>query len=164
MAENAFTQPITPAVDKAAIAASDDQITGGARWFWWIAGLSLVNSVLIHTGSDTSFVIGLGFTLVADAIFQTLKPVAFAIDAIAIGLIFGLGWFAGKGHVWAFITGIVLYALDALIYVAMQSWMSVGFHVFALFFIGRGLLQLRTDLKAAREAPPPEVAPVTPAP
>jgi hypothetical protein len=164
MAENEFTAPITPAVDKALIAASNDQITGGARWFWWIAGLSLVNTVLLHSGSDTSFVIGLGFTLLADAIFQSLKPVAFAIDALAIGAIFALGWFAGKGHAWAFITGIVLYALDALIYVTMQSWMSVGFHVFALFFIGRGLMQLRADLKAAREAPPPEIAPVTPVP
>jgi hypothetical protein len=31
----------------------------GARWFWWIAGLSLVNIVLAQSGSDTNFVIGL---------------------------------------------------------------------------------------------------------
>jgi hypothetical protein len=163
MAENAFTQTTVPVIDKAFIAASDDQIKGGARWFWWIAGLSLVNSVLIHSGSDTSFVIGLGFTLIVDAIFQSLKIVAFAIDVIAIGTIFGLGWFAGKGHVWAFVTGLILYAIDALIYVGMQSWMSVGFHVFALFFIGRGMLALRAALKAAREIPPPVETPVAPA-
>lgn len=154
MAENPFTQPAAPAAPAyAALAQSDPQIIGGARWFWWIAGLSLINSVLIHSGSDTSFVIGLGFTLVADAIFQEMKFIAFAIDAVAIGMIFALGWFAGRGHVWAFITGIVLYTIDALIYVPMQSWMPVGFHVFALFFIFRALLLLRKAIKEAKAQP-----------
>ncbi len=57
MSENAFTQPVGPVIDRALVAQSDPQIISGARWFWWIAGLSLVNSVLIHGGSDTSFVI-----------------------------------------------------------------------------------------------------------
>lgn len=158
MPENAFTQPVGPVIDRALVAKSDPQIISGARWFWWIAGLSLVNSALIHSGSDTSFVIGLGFTLIADSIFSELKAVAFAIDALAIGAIFGLGWFAGKSHVWAFITGIVLYSLDALIYLPLQAWMSVGFHVFALVFIFKGLMALRAALKLAAE-PPPVVAP-----
>lgn len=161
MPENAFTQPVAPRIDRALIAKSDPQIIGGARWFWWIAGLSLVNSVLIHGGSDTSFVIGLGFTLIADSVFHELKAVAFAIDAVALGVIFGLGWFAGKGHVWAFITGIVLYCLDALIYLPLEAWMSVGFHVFALVFIFKGLMALRAALKAAAAPPPvPEPPPV----
>jgi hypothetical protein len=161
MSENAFTQPVTPAVDRALIAKSNPQIISGARWFWWIAGLSLVNTVLMHGGSDTSFVIGLGFTMMSDAIFQELKAVAFVIDALAIGAIFGLGWFAGKGHVWAFVTGIVLYSIDALIYLPLEAWMSVGFHVFALVFIVKGMNALRAALKAAAnpaEAAPPPVA------
>lgn len=158
MSENAFTQRVDPVIDRALVAQSDPQIISGARWFWWIAGLSLVNSVLMHGGSDTSFVIGLGFTLIADSLFQELKIVAFVIDALAIGGIFGLGWFAGKGHTWAFIVGIVLYSLDALIYVPLQAWMSVGFHIFALVFIVKGMLALRTALKAAAEPPPPPAA------
>ena len=157
MPENAFTQPVTPAVDRALIAKSDPQIISGARWFWWIAGLSLVNTVLMHGGSDTSFVIGLGFTMMTDAIFQELKAVAFVIDALAIGAVFALGWFAGKGHVWAFVTGIVLYAIDALICTIFTAWMMIGFHVFALIFIVKGMNALRAALKAA--ANPPEVAP-----
>ncbi|MBI2515665.1 MAG: hypothetical protein HYV95_02005 [Opitutae bacterium] len=160
MADNPFTQPTAPAAPNyTLLAQSDPQIIGGARWFWWIAGLSLVNSVMIHSGSETSFVIGLGFTLVADAIFQQMKFIAFAIDAVAIGTIFGLGWFAGRGHVWAFITGIVLYTIDALIYVPMQSWMPVGFHVFALFFISRAMLALRKAIKEAKEQPAVATAP-----
>jgi hypothetical protein len=161
MADNPFVQPAAPAAPTClALAQSDPQIIGGARWFWWIAGLSLINTVLIHTGSDTSFVIGLGFTLVADAIFKEMKLIAFAIDAVAIGTIFGLGWFAGRGQVWAFVAGIVLYTIDALIYVPMQAWMPVGFHVFALFFIFRAVFRLRQAIKAAKEQP---VATPTPA-
>ena len=135
------------------LAQSDPLIVSGARWFWWIAGLSLVNTILINSDSNTSFVIGLGFTLVADAMFREMQFVAFAIDAVAIGTIFILGWFAGRGHVWAFITGIILYAVDAFIYVRFEDWMPVGFHMFALVFIVRGMLLLRQAIKATRLPP-----------
>lgn len=159
MAENPFTQTAAPAINRAAIAQSDPVITGGASWFWWIAGLSIVNSVMMHSGSDRSFVIGLGFTLVADVVFRDMKIIAFAIDALALLAICGLGFFSRRGHFWAFVTGIVLYSLDALIYVAFQDWMSVGFHGLALFYLIRGAKQLRTALKAAAEAPPVVAAP-----
>lgn len=158
MAASPFTEPTAPApaaapaIQPALVAASDPQIISGARWFWWIAGLSAVNTVLIHSGSDTSFVIGLGFTLIADSIFSEMKAIAFAIDAVAIGSFVALGWFSGRGHIWAFLTGIVLYAIDALIYLPVQQWLSVGFHVFALFFIFRAMMRLREGLKAARAA------------
>jgi hypothetical protein len=158
MADNPFSS--TTAIDRAAIAQANPEIISGARWFWWIAGLSVVNTVMIHTGSDTSFVIGLGFTLVADAMFQSVKLIAFGIDLVALGIIFGLGWFAGKGHFWAFVVGAILYAFDALIYVYFQDWMSVGFHGLALFFIIRGAASLRTALRdAATLAEPPPMAP-----
>jgi hypothetical protein len=159
--ENPSAPVSVATLNKAAVAAADPQIISASRWFWWIAGLSLVNTVLIHSGSDTSFLVGLGFTLMADAMFQGIPAVAFVIDALAIGSFVAFGWFAGKGHVWAFITGIVLYSIDALIYLPLQAWMSVGFHVFALFFIVRGMQQLRTRLKeaaASAAAEPPVLA------
>jgi hypothetical protein len=171
MAENPFTktETITPAavetvrIDRAIIAQSDPLVMSGASWFWWIAGLSIVNSIMIHSGSDRNFVIGLGFTLVADAVFREMKFIAFAIDAVALSVICGLGFMSRKGHLWAFITGIVLYSLDALIYVGFQDWMSVAFHGLALFYMIRGALALRTALKAAADplpatATPPPIA------
>lgn len=155
----------SPAIDRAAIVQSDPVIVSGAGWFWWIVGLSLVNTVLIHSGSDTSFVVGLGFTTVADAMFREMKVVAFILDAIALGTFVALGLLSRKGHLWAFITGIVLYGLDALIYLAFQDWMPVAFHAFALFYMVRGAAALRAGLKAAAEPPPvlvpsPEPVPV----
>src|SRR5262245_23869691 len=40
----------------------------GANWFFWVAGLSLVNSVIIHTGGGIFFVVGMGATLIVDAV------------------------------------------------------------------------------------------------
>ena len=153
MAENAFVAQ-APALDRALIAKSHPHIIGGAGWFWWIAGLSLVNTVLIHSGSNTNFVIGLGFTLVADAMFKAYKVVAFSIDAVALGTFAGLGFLARRGQLWAYVTGLVLYALDALIYLAFQDWMSVAFHGLALFYLFRGARQLHADLKTAAAEPP----------
>ena len=157
MADNPFTASV--ALDRAAVAQAHPEITRGARWFWWIAGLSVVNTVMIHSGGDINFVIGLGFTMMADAVFQSYKVIAFGIDAVALGVIFGLGWFAGKGHLWAFVVGAVLYGLDALIYVYFQDWMSVAFHGLALFYIIKGAGALRTALRAAAQPAPPSVQP-----
>ncbi|HKB56572.1 MAG TPA: hypothetical protein VKC51_03195 [Lacunisphaera sp.] len=157
MAENPFTHTTT--ISRAVVAQATPDVIRGANWFWWIAGLSVVNTVMIHSGGDMNFVIGLGFTLVADAVFKEQKLIAFAIDAVALGTIFGLGFLSRKGHLWAFVTGIVLYALDALIYVMFQDWMSVGFHGLALFYLIRGASRLRGALKVAAEAPPPVAAP-----
>lgn len=165
MADNPFTQSSQPAtLDYEAIAKSDAQIISGARWFWWIAGLSIVNSLILHSGGDRSFVIGLGFTLMADVIFREMKVIAFIIDAIALGFFIGIGWFAGKGRFWAFVVGMVAYTLDAGIYVLLQDWMSLAFHGLGLFYLFRGAQVLRNAVKLAAAAPqtPPLAEPAPP--
>ena len=166
MSDNAFVQPqtiFTPS--RKDIAEATPGVAGAARWFWWIAGLSLVNTILIHSGSETSFVVGLGFTMMADIIFKSVKAVAFGIDAVAIIFFFLMGRFALRGHVWAFVVGGVLYTLDACIYLYFKDFMPLGFHGFALFYIGRGAFTLHNSLKAAEvlsfstPATPPPAAP-----
>lgn len=170
MPDNPFTNSSTAAapasppsapgkLDYALIARSDPSILSDASWFWWIAGLSLVNTVLIHSGSETSFAIGLGFTLIVDAMLQGLKPVAFAIDMLAIGTIVALGVFARKGHVWAFVVGAILYGLDTLIYLPLQAWIAVVFHVVAVVFLVRGARKLSAAIKEARAGGPPVTPP-----
>jgi hypothetical protein len=128
--------------------ASDPAVQSAARWFWWIAGLSLVNTVLAHSGSDSNFVIGLGITAISDAVFANVKALAFVIDAIAVGFFFLIGLKAQQGKTWAFYLGLVAYALDALIYVRFADWMPVAFHGLAIFFIVRGLMRLREGAPA----------------
>jgi hypothetical protein len=137
--------PVKPTAGEVALASP--AIRSAARWFWWIAGLSLVNVVLFQTGSKANFVLGLGVTALADAVFANSKPIGFVVDAIAIGFFLLMGSQAARGRLWAFYVGLAVYALDALIYVTVQEWMPVAFHALALFFIARGALSLRGALQ-----------------
>jgi hypothetical protein len=136
--------PTPPAAaPPAAVATISPAIESAARWFWWIAGLSLVNTVLARTGSDTNFVLGLGVTAVADAMFASQPVIGGVIDAVALAFFVAMGQLARTGRAWAFYLGGVVYAFDALIYVRFGDWMPVGFHAFALYFIVQGALRLR---------------------
>jgi len=42
--------------------------------------------------------------------------------------------------IWAFVLGTGFYILDGLIFFLLEDLWSIGFHIFALFFIVRGLL------------------------
>lgn len=130
----------------------ENQFKSGANWFFWIAGLSIVNSVVILTGGAWSFIIGLGVTQIIDVIGYEMgsigTAVALGLDMLAAGVFVLFGALARKGYAAAFITGMVLYALDGLIFFAVADWLSVGFHAFALFCIFSGLTARRrlTDL------------------
>ena len=152
--------------------ALESQRRSGAQWFYWIAGLSVINSVIYITGSDWSFLAGLGLTQLAegfvDVAIENGVPGAFKIVAIIFNLIlvgaFALfGYYANKRFSAAFIVGIVLYVLDGLLLLLLGVLLSAGFHAFALFFIIRGFLACRelNAIDSARTAvpiPPPSSA------
>lgn len=143
----------------------------GASWFFWIAGLSLINSIVILSGAEWSFLIGLGITQIIDffalgftgemgsqskMIFSIL---AFALDAIVAATFILWGILARKQYRWAYIIGMILYALDGIIFLLTQDWPSFGFHIFALVclfngFKACGQLQQLAALSAATTPPP----------
>src|ERR1043165_4184428 len=49
-------------LDAADAADLDKKIKTGASWFFWIAALSLLNSIFILSGADFGFVLGLSVT------------------------------------------------------------------------------------------------------
>jgi hypothetical protein len=129
------------------------RIKNGANWFYWIGGISLVNSLILLFGGNWNFFAGLGLTQIVDAIalnvsetdgFSIAKIIALLLDSAIVGIFIGCGFFAGKLQIWAFIVGMVLYALDGILILVLGSYLAAGFHVFVLFMIFRGL-------KAARE-------------
>lgn len=120
----------------------DPTVVGAARWFWWIAGLSLVNTVMFFSGSDASFIVGLGMTAVASVMLAGNMALAIGVTAAILGVYFLFGLYAQRGAKWAFYVGIALYVVDALIYVKLESYMSVAFHAYATFCIARGVLRL----------------------
>jgi len=128
----------------------EKQFQSGADWFFWIAGLSLINSVILLAGSEWGFIIGLGITQIIDAIGLLIaeevgiagKIIAFIFDIVAAGIFVLFGVFARKRHKWAFVTGMVLYAVDGLIFLLVLDVLSIGFHIFALFCIYGGFKAL----------------------
>lgn len=144
----------------------------GANWFYWIAGLSVVNTVIQMMGSDRSFIVGLGITQVVDAIAKgvaegagggsigtVLRVLGLGLDVVVVGVFVLFGWQAGKKHGWAFVVGMVLYGLDGLLFLLLQDWLSAGFHAFALFGLWSGFSALR-KLRAAQVQL--GIAPITP--
>jgi hypothetical protein len=145
----------------------ENQFKAGANWFFWIAGLSLVNSVVLLAGSNWGFIIGLGITQFIDAIGLAIaeevgiagKIIAFILDIVAAGIFVLFGVFARKKHSWAFIVGMVLYALDGLLFLLVKDILSIGFHIFALACIFSGLKALN-KLEQAQISQPLESQPI----
>lgn len=118
-------------------------IKSGASWFYWIAGLSVVNSVMAAIGADWRFLFGLGVTQLFDDFGAEFggssQMVALALSLLTAGLFVLFGVMGGRQHSWAFIVGMILFALDGVLCALFQDWFSVGFHILALFFIFKGL-------------------------
>jgi hypothetical protein len=130
-----------------------NRLRSGAHWFYWIAALSVVNSIVVLSHGEWSFFIGLGVTQVVDAIALSiveeapdLKTIATAsailINLVAVTLCAVFGVLASRRKAWAFWVGMVLYALDGLLFLAVGDFLSLGFHVFALICIFNGVRAL----------------------
>ncbi|MEW5940289.1 MAG: hypothetical protein AB1750_11540 [Chloroflexota bacterium] len=144
------------------------QVKSGASNFYWIAGLSVINSLVTIFGGGFYFVMGLGVTLVIDSVAKGISeelggnPVLLGMGflfSLVFDLIFvGLGYFAVKGRRWAFIAGMVLYGLDAVLMLVFQDWLGFGFHLFFMWGIWQGLNALGR-LKALEPKNPMAVPP-----
>ena len=138
------------------------QMLGGANWFFWIAALSLVNSIISLYGGGWGFSIGLGFTQILDAVAHNyvasggaewLRTAVFLLDLAMVGLFVLFGYFARKANMMAFITGLILYILDAVLfffsgrigdfYHYSGAILGVLIHAVAIYFIFSGLLAAR---------------------
>jgi hypothetical protein len=125
---------------------TENQFKNGANWFYWIAGLSLINSLILYVGGNISFIVGFGITQLIDGIIYTVTnsfhPIGIIPNLIISGLFVVFGYYAGKHEKWAFIVGLIIYGLDSLIFLLTKQWLSFGFHVFAGFMILKGLNSL----------------------
>lgn len=118
-----------------------NQMKSGLNWFYWIAALSIINSVLFFTNKNLSFVAGLGITQIIDAIFNEIASVHYIgiiINAVFIIGFILLGRFSQKSN-FLIILGIVIYSLDSLIFIFAKDLFSFGFHIFAIVGIIFGL-------------------------
>ena len=143
----------------------------GAHWFYWIAGFSIIFSMLeLFTKFDRMSLFGLGITQMMCSVAAVAKAgiavklIILFVSLIITGFYVLLGYFASKRQGWSFITGIVLYSLDALLLLAIaigtsesSIWLAVAFHGYALYGIIHGYIaskKLRQLEQAAAPAMP----------
>ncbi|HEY4785653.1 MAG TPA: hypothetical protein VIH57_06375 [Bacteroidales bacterium] len=132
-----------------------NDIQKSASWFFWIAGLSIINTVIYTTSGGVYFVIGLGISQFVDGIVTGLMDGPSLISLIPNLLIAGffvlIGYRARKYSKRAFITGVIIYTLDALLFLYFREWMAFGFHVFALVMISKGFFKIFEYDKACKQ-------------
>jgi len=142
-----------PSPEEIAALAHYEQLQGklrnGANWFYWIAGLSVVNSFILLADGDRQFVVGLGIAQFVNAVAIEIgkqnpdaafvcKIVAGVFTCIAAAVFAAFGMGSRRRLTWVFVCGMVLYALDGLLFLILQDFFSFGFHIFALFGIFGG--------------------------
>ncbi len=120
------------------------KIKKAANWFYWIAALSIINSILnFDTPSKTSFIAGLGICQVVDEVimemFGSYNYYATIINIIISLAIAFIGYKARNGNKIAFIIGLNLYALDGILFFYFNIWINFGFHILVLFFVYQGI-------------------------
>lgn len=122
---------------------------GGVNTFYWIAGFSLVNTMIHLGGGKMTFVIGLGITQIIDAIAQDLIEnhggsagmvhlFSLVMDVCIAGIFILCGYFGLKRHKKTILFGIIIYLLDASIFILSGGWYSGLFHGLMLVSLIRG--------------------------
>jgi hypothetical protein len=133
----------------------ESQLRSGANWFYWIAGLSLVNTVSLLIGWNWSFVVGLGLTQFIDGVALgvsgyfdgaaavIVQAAGVFLDLLVAGIFVLFGVFANKRHRWSFIAGMSLYAVDGVLCLLLQDYLTAGVHLIALLGIYAGYSAVR---------------------
>jgi hypothetical protein len=144
----------------AARMAVEQRLKGAASWFYWIAGLSLINSVVVVAGGQIRFIIGMGVTSVVDEVARQAGGVGLAagmvVNLFVAAACAAFGVLGNRRKVWAIWLGMVLYALDGLLLVLFQDWLSVAFHGYALYRIYQALGTIKA-LESLEPRPAPAV-------
>ncbi|HMQ05355.1 MAG TPA: hypothetical protein PKD26_15670 [Pyrinomonadaceae bacterium] len=124
----------------------------GANWFFWLAGLSVANSLLIYfftvpntpvAFGVTQWIDGTTGTMSAEGWRPPLTTVALAVNILIAAAFAGFGYLARRGSDTAFLLGIVFYVIDALLSLFLKDFYGFAFHFLGFFFLFRGLLASR---------------------
>jgi hypothetical protein len=124
----------------------------GAAWFYWVAGLSLVNSIASFTGSEFGFALGLSVTQIADGLAARfvmngapthVRGIALGFDLIVLAMVAGCGWLSQKRVLPVYALGMALYFVDALLFLPFFDIISIAIHGFALLCMWKGFQSYR---------------------
>jgi hypothetical protein len=105
--------------------------------------------VLALAETNTHFIIGLAYTEVAAAFINPEEGTGFlAFGIIMLLSVFGLFLFIGKKahqpHKALYLAGIILYAIDGFIYLAVQDYLPALFHAYATWCLWTGYNRIQS--------------------
>ena len=142
---NAGELPSLASYEQAETIHLTQQLNSASSWFYVIAALSVINSLIAAFGAGIRFIFGLGVTSLADEIVVAMQ---FGAAGKVIGLLFSIamaglfvifGFLARKRMHWAFLIGMVVYLLDGLMLLMFESYLGAAFHAYVLFRLFQGL-------------------------
>ena len=122
--------------------ALQGKVNAGASWFYWVAGLSLINLFAAALGTQWAFIFALNSAHILSAVAQQM-PLLYLASFALIGLMAACGYFARRPSRIAFMLGMALYALDGLLLIYGKSWLNLIFHGYALYSLWNGLQAAR---------------------
>jgi len=155
--------PVVPAVSAlphdAAVRELFARGKNGAAWFYWIAGLSVVNTVMVLAEGGRRFALGLVVTMVSDAMAaKALKPggeisllwIALGFNAFVLGLFIVCGRLSQRRMLSIYALGMALYLVDCIFSLMLSGFMRTGggfigiaIHGYALWSMWSGFVAYR---------------------
>jgi hypothetical protein len=129
----------------------------GASWFFTIAILSGINSLLQIFDAKIHFIFGLGITQVAGAMARQSENatlIYLLVDGLFIGLLLLCGkWARGRSQ-GAFLGGMTAYALDGALLLLFGAWIDAAVHAYALYRMWQGYAASRELTQSEQAAQP----------
>ena len=118
-------------------------IRNGGNWFFWVAALSLINTIAVATGNDWGFALGLQLTyfigLTSDLWGTHGNAIALVGNLLLVG---GFIWFGIAGYGRKFVPyflGVFIYAGDTILSLLSLHVLTIGIHGWALYCMVKGL-------------------------
>jgi hypothetical protein len=162
-AENPYAAPVAAVMESppavaplphdGAVRELFDRGKNGAAWFYWIAALSVINTVMLLSQGGRTFALGLAVTMIADSLAAgaALKPggnmtvlyAALAFDVVVLGLFIFCGWLSQRRILPIYALGMVLYLLDGLLCLSLGLVVGIFIHAYALWSMMSGFLAYR---------------------
>ena len=146
---------------------------GGINWFYWVAGLSIINTIIFLAGRTPNFFLGLGVTQLVDGytaavangaeIAPLMHWVAGAMDILLASVFLLFGYRGQRSYRNWIVAGIVLYTLDGMVFLFFSVWLGVAFHAFVIYSLVRGLRAMDELNRMGTPRPPREPASADPA-
>lgn len=136
----------------------NQRFQSGANWFYWIAGLTLVTSIVGLLGGGWRFFLSLGITQLIDgfAVYfagsfgDATKVIAIVLDIFITAIFAGFAYLATRRQMWAYVAGMVVFLLDGLLSLVIVDLIGIIVHGFVLVMMIRGYMAGRQMLALER--------------